>query len=86
MTREEEMQGLKNLFSEYELDLPNTNSLEILQMAIEALEKQIPKKPIYRHGNYDCPVCGKPAIAVSARKKEYCDFCGQALDWSESND
>ena len=40
MTIQEAIQGLKNLFSEYELDLPNTDSLEVLHMAFEALEKQ----------------------------------------------
>lgn len=53
-------------------------------MAIEALEKQIPQKVVRRDGNYNCPACGKPAMAVSARKKKYCDFCGQAIDWSEN--
>ena len=40
MTEQETIQGLKNLFSEHELDLPCMDSLEILHMAIEALEKQ----------------------------------------------
>lgn len=39
MTAQETIQGLKNLFSEHELDLPCMDSLEILHMAIEALEK-----------------------------------------------
>ena len=49
-------------------------------------EKQTPKKVIYHGGNYDCPVCGKPSMAVSARKKNYCDFCGQKLDWSKEEE
>ena len=51
-------------------------------MAMQAVEKQIPKKIIYHDGNYDCSVCGKPALAVSARKKKFCDFCGQKHDWN----
>ena len=41
MTNQEAIQGLKNLFSEHELDLPNSDSLEILKMATKALESQI---------------------------------------------
>lgn len=40
MDRRETIKGLKNLFSHYELDLPNTDSLGILNMAIAALEKE----------------------------------------------
>lgn len=39
MTTQEAIQGLKNLFSEHELDLPNMDSLEVFHIAIEALEK-----------------------------------------------
>ena len=76
---------LKRLFSNYELDLPNTDSLEILDMAIQALEKQIPKKPADQHGvwlNKRCPSCDY----VISRSEEgifnYCKKCGQALDWN----
>lgn len=34
------IEDLKRLFSNYELDLPNTDSLEILNRTIEALEQQ----------------------------------------------
>lgn len=39
MTEKEVIEGLKNLFSEHELDLPCTDSLEILHTAIKALEE-----------------------------------------------
>lgn len=39
MTENEAIKGLKNLFSEHELDLPCTDSLEVLHMAIQALEE-----------------------------------------------
>ena len=49
---------------------------------IDALEKQIPKKPIYKaEGKYTtmvCPVCEKGNLVLP-----YCKHCGQALDWSE---
>ena len=49
--------------------------------AIEALEKQLPKKPIEHHQKfasiYECPSCGN--IDVYGQKN--CDDCGQKLDW-----
>ena len=61
-----------------------------------ALEKQIPKKPIHcmplRNigGNcfafdddnyYKCPTCGKEMIMANINKP-CCLFCGQSIDWS----
>lgn len=71
---------------EYELDEFN----RIVELADEALEKQIPKKAILHGHNpyklicsvyYTCPNCNNH-ISITP----YCDKCGQALDWSESND
>ena len=56
---------------------------------INALEKQIPKKPtkINEEYNpergiwvvdYECPSCGNPYADDS-----YCSCCGQALDWGD---
>lgn len=58
------------------------------RIAIEALEKQLPKKPVedneqhIRYATtYVCPNCdGKFTGTIS----EYCYHCGQRLDWSES--
>ena len=55
-----------------------------------ALEKQIPKKPNihgFREGreintiSYTCPVCNE-----HIGRENYCKYCGQALDWSDTND
>ena len=60
---------------------------EALDMAIEALEKQIPKKPVWEClgdslSNADiitmCPCCYK-----SIEEGEHHCECGQAIDWSE---
>lgn len=58
----------------------------VLDMAIQALEKQIPKKPI-RKPNADmtyeevtCPSCGR---YVSQYRNEYYCECGQKLDWDD---
>ena len=59
---------------------------EAFNVAIKALEKQIPKKYMRKNGNYNCPICDYPVMSVCTRKKKYCDNCGQAIDWSEKNE
>ena len=62
---------------------------EGLDMAIGALEKQIPKKPVKYDIDYSgnplfrCPVCGDSWNSNEfGDGMEYCWTCGQALDWS----
>lgn len=64
------------------------------QLAINALEKQIPKKPINVEKHYyNCPCC-KQDLGVSDDDifvyenptPMYCPKCGQALDWGYAND
>ncbi len=69
---------------------------EVAKLAIEALEKQIPKKPIARDaGSYcddisvafDCPVCGCTVgdeYDVDDPMNKYCFACGQAIDWEDT--
>ena len=51
--------------------------------AIVALEKQIPKKVT----KSACPSCNRIFLFRHSekRKGDYCDNCGQALDWSDTN-
>lgn len=51
-------------------------------MAILALEKQIAKKPKNIGGELFCPVCDRH-ICEYDYKTNYCEKCGQALDWSD---
>lgn len=59
------------------------------EMAIEALEKQIPKKP-NRHEEdiigeyYSCPNCMNNELDDIF--DNYCPRCGQALSWSEEGE
>lgn len=59
----------------------NTKRLPYCDMAIEALEKQLPKKPVLKRKAYGgimvCPIC-----EVSDYGK-YCRHCGQKIKWSE---
>lgn len=56
-------------------------------MAIKALEKQIPKKPYdvdTECKTFDCPACLSKLYAdEDVRDCIYCCVCGQALDWGE---
>ena len=59
-----------------------------LALAIEALEKQIPKKPLHMHKNYYCPICKEDGWmlwddAIPNDMDKYCGMCGQAIDWED---
>ena len=57
-----------------------------LEMAIKALEKQIPKKPIENdtYGEYyKCPICNKYIVDNFGCGYKFCRECGQAIDWSD---
>lgn len=67
---------------------------EALDVAIQALEKQIPKKPIMKQYFEDledeylcCPTCGEILTdRIPADNKTfyfYCMNCGQKFDWSD---
>lgn len=60
---------------------------ESIYLAIEALEKQIPKKP-YRITNdiIHCSVCTNPIRLGEKFCDNFCDACGQAIDWSEDDE
>ena len=56
-------------------------AFEDLDMAIEALEKQIPKKvEVWADGSEHCPCCDKNNSGLCF---PVCIECGQKLDWSE---
>lgn len=58
---------------------------EAMRMSIQALEKQIPKKPRFYAHNYYCSVCDNLVgnNEFEWRRFKYCDTCGQKLDWSD---
>ena len=59
--------------------------IEALSKAIEAIEKQIPKKP---YDTVHCPLCKIEVELqpVDTEQVTYCLHCGQAIDWSDIND
>lgn len=63
------------------------NIKQALDMAIDALEKQIAKKPIgekYKliEGFGNCPNCNNFIDDMSSYR--VCSRCGQAIDWEET--
>lgn len=66
------------------------------RIAIEALEKRVPKKPIIHKEeyttNYKCPTCGCRFISkidgeyVAGSFYKHCYICGQAIDWNTTEE
>ena len=61
---------------------------DAIDVAIQALEKQIPRKPIksekqvVRYVNtYYCPTCNLGITGTNIAK--YCYHCGQKFDWGD---
>ena len=87
-----ESEAIKEIETSIELakmctqNFERTKEIEAYAMAINALEKQIPKKP---HKNFEkfsgvwCS-CGKYlGKGYFIDKPSYCTDCGQKLDWSD---
>lgn len=59
-----------------------------VRMALVALEKQIPVKPIIldilnEDIDYVCHLCGKEVVSDAESRSNYCGECGCKFDWSE---
>ena len=93
MTNKEAIEQLRErlAITDYRQQIPEY--YEAIELAVEALEKQMPKIPIY--SDYDdngfgdvipytakCPVCGYEFDFGTWNENHHC-ICGQALDWSE---
>ena len=100
MTENKENKAIKILQRDLQIQLENKalpDGIEAIQIAIQALEKQIPKKPIMKQyfENLEdeylcCPTCGEILTdrIPSDNKTFYfhCMNCGQKFDWSDDND
>ena len=81
MTYEEAIK-LLNSIAIYHFDKYTTYAIDL---AIEALDKQILKKPIEKYTDHDgteaglCPFCNEGVD----EKMNFCSYCGQAIDWSD---
>lgn len=93
MTNEEAIENIELAIAEVEWNYPLDISIA-LGTAIEALKKQIAKKPIKQNKYYfNCPFC-KKVLDIEQEDMSiygmippnYCENCGQALDWSKTDD
>lgn len=65
------------------------NIVDYYEIVIDALEKQIPKKPIAREHDelrgeilFHCPTCDDD-FNCNEYEDSHCAECGQAIDWSD---
>ena len=86
--KEAKSMGCNDIRALYNIPLKN------MELIINALEKQIPKKPEYEADGYadgklvydyaKCPICGHDfEYGINDWCCEYCSDCGQKLDWSD---
>ncbi len=88
----------KQLIEEFETKFSEGNNPKVIEhifsVAVEqmkAIEKNIPQKPIDdRYPWCICPNCRGSVYVyhiqehIQNEKTTYCEHCGQALDWSDS--
>lgn len=89
------IENLKHIASEIRFDTSvreikqiKRDKIKSIGMAIMALEKQIPKKPVKdKYHRYCCPACEHIIFihnpSLLDEFSPYCENCGQAIDWSE---
>ena len=87
MTYEEAIKVLRVILDPYDYPFGEKSKcyqydLEAINKAIEALKKQIPKKP---YDTVHCPLCKIEVELqpVDTEQVTYCLHCGQAIDWSD---
>ena len=100
MTESEAIEKMKNMRLFMQIEDKNNDckftedDYKANEMAIQALEKQIPKKPIMKQYFEDledeylcCPTCGEILTdRIPADNKTFyfhCMNCGQKFDWSD---
>ena len=92
MTEREAIEKLKNMRLFMQIEDENNDckftedDYKANEMAVQALEKQIPKKPIksknqvVRYVNtYYCPICELGITGTNIAK--WCYHCGKKIDW-----
>ena len=101
MTKNEAIEKLKNMRLYMQITDKNNDckftedDYKANEMAIQALEKRIPKKPrktdsyrgvLKKVYAYVCPTCGNARLEKYMNERQntvFCWDCGQKLDWSD---
>ena len=87
MTYKEAVENLKILKISEDDSSVGKLKIQTYNIAIEALEKQIPKEPLNREGKSEisygyCPCCSN--LIDNWDDIRFCGECGQAIDWEET--
>ena len=77
------------------LDIASEETIESFEIAVEAMKKQMPMKPVIEQGAPSyyggsgicreycaCPKCGE-AVGRGDDRANYCPECGQKIDWED---
>ena len=99
MKPQEAIETIKIAIAEVEWEYP-MDYAAAFETAIEALEKQVPKKPIKKkmatlnktpnafswESTRCCPRCKSNLVVKIFGKhlEDYCPLCGQRIDWSDA--
>lgn len=96
MTAEKAIEQLNSLMNDREnhvhrddFDDMFLQDIEACKAGIQALEKQVPKKVIWKNEIFlwaYCPNCGNDICDEDNVELKFCTDCGQALDWSEDHE
>ena len=100
MTENEAREKLKNMRLYMQIEDKNSDckftedDYKANEMAIQALKKQIPKKPVnYDKHYYKCPCCNEDLeidndmlFVYDEEPPKFCIKCGQKLDWSDESE
>lgn len=68
--------------------LSNASGLAV-EIAIQALEKQIPQEPmpvISDDNEFICMICPSCQKVAVERNDNFCRICGQAIDWGKEEE
>jgi len=95
MTNEEAIKVLTTMKTsvmsdQYYSDIVRATLIDAIDIAVDAVNKQIPKKPEkakearsgmgYEYYDWFCPTCGR-FLAFEPSKGDHHCTCGQAIDW-----
>ena len=78
------LRHLRDFAEMYEEEVQRFRALGTVEELRHAKEKQIPTKPIFTEDKQFalCPCCDMKGLAD---KQNYCNDCGQKLDWSDDD-
>ena len=99
MTESEAVEKLKNMRLFMQIEDKNNDckftedDYKANEMAVQALEKQIPKKVQLRHirkfdgfDDGECPTCGMTVSRDCDGADNFCPDCSQKLDWGDDEE